>query len=499
MPDASPLILAGDGLTPEALDRAAHGTVRVDLAPAGRARMAAARRLIDDAVERGTPVYGVTTGLGAAAGESLDAATLADFSERTVQGRAHAAGPPLSAPVVRAAMIVRLNTFLRGGAGGSPVLAEHVLACINAGLTPVVGATGSIGTGDLVLNAAMGRALLGDGRMADAAGTVRPAADALRAAGLTPPALGPRDGLALCSHSGVSAALATLAVTACWRAFDAAQTAAALSMEGFRANLGPFDSRVLAQRPQPGQAEAAEAIRERLTGSSLWRDGAARRRQDPLSIRCLPQIHGAVHAALTFARDAAQHEINGTSDNPVTLVDDGRIASTGGYHTPHLTNACETLARAMNQLAMAQTARIAKLLAARLTDLPAFLAAGDNRTNGFAPALKTAEAAAAEIAHAAQPVPIWPSVSADGIEDALTNTLVAADALHRIAASTRIATAVELLAAAQAVELRGTPLAQRLHGVFDGIRAISPVLDTDRALGADIDALAARIDAGTFA
>jgi histidine ammonia-lyase len=499
MPDAEPLVLDGYNLTPEALDRAAHGTVRVELASAGHVRMTAARRLIEAAVEHGRPVYGVTRGLGAAAGETLDAANLADFSERTVHGRAHAAGPALPAPVVRAAMLVRLNTFLRGGAGVTPGLAEHLLACVNAGLTPVVGATGSIGTGDLVLNATMGRALLGEGRMTDVSGSVRPAADALRAAGLTPPALGPRDGLALCSHSGISAALGALGVTACARAFAAAQTAAALSMEGFRANLGPFDADVLAQRPQPGQAEAAEDIRDRLTDSTLWQPGAPRRHQDPLSIRCLPQIHGTVHAALDFARDAVEHEINGASDNPVALPDAGIIASTGTYHTPHLTNACETLARAMSHLAMVQTARIAKLLAARFTDLPPFLANGDNRTNGFAPALKTAEAAAAEIAHAAQPTPIWPSVSADGIEDALTNSPVAAGALDRIAGQARIATAVEFLVGAQAVALRGTPLGPRLHTVFDRVRAISPILDTDRALGDHIDDVAARIDAGRFA
>jgi histidine ammonia-lyase len=499
MPDADALTLDGLGLTPDALARAAHGTTPVAVTDTGRARMIAARRLVDDAVATGKPVYGVTTGLGAASGQTLDAETLAGFSARTVQGRAHAAGSPLPRAVVRAAMIVRLNTFLRGGAAVRPAVADHLMACLNAGLTPEVGATGSIGAGDLVLNATIARALFGEGRMRDRDGHVRDARDALARAGLEPPALGPRDGLALCSHASVAAALAALGVRACWRAFEAAQTAAAVSMEGFRANLGPFDPQILAQRPQPGQAEAAAGIRERLDGGSLWSHGAARRRQDPLSIRCLPQIHGAVHAALDFARDAAQQEINGASDNPVALPDAGHIASTGAYHTPHLTNACETLARAMSQLAMAQTARIAKLLAARLTDLPAFLATGDNRTNGFAPALKTAEAAAAGIAHAAQPAPIWPSVSADGIEDALTNTPVAADALRRIAADSGIVTAVELLVAAQAVALRGTGLGPRLQSAVARIRAVSPPLDTDRALGEDIDTLAAQIASGAFA
>lgn len=498
MTEDAALVLDGESLTPEALERAATGGVRIALAPAGRARMAEARGLVEDAVATGTPIYGVTTGLGSRAGEALDGDALAEFSHRTVLGRAHAAGAPLPRAVVRAAMIVRLNTLLRGGAGASPALADHLLACLNAGLTPIVGETGSAGGGDLVLNATMGRALLGEGSLMDASGAVQDAAAALEAAGIPPPALGPRDGLALASHASFSAALASLGWTAAICAYEAAQTSAALALEGFRANLSPFDPEALAQRPQPGQAEAAAGIRDRLAESGLWSQGAARRLQDPMSMRNLPQIHGTARAALEYARSAVAAEINAASDNPVALIEGRRIVSTGAYHTPLLTSVCETVSRSFVHLTMAQSARIAKLLSARFTDLPMFLAAGDNQTNGLAPALKTAESATAEVSHAAQPAPIWPSVSADGVEDALTPAPTAARALARVAEQARVVTAVELLVAAQAVELRGARLAPRMQRVVATIRGISPRLETDRALTGEIDALAEAIGAGAF-
>ena len=486
------LMLDGNSLTLADLASAAHGQRSVALSPAGLERMAAARCLVDQAVENKIPVYGVTTGLGARAKEALDAETLAEFSYRTLRGRAHAVGPPTAREVVRAAMIVRANTLLLGAAGASPGVAEHYVNCINANITPVVGEVASVGAGDLVWNATLGLALIGEGRMMLPDGSISESREAMRSVDIAPLTLGPRDGLAVANSAAYSAAASALAVHKVKHAFAVAQAAAALSMEGFRANLSPLNERALALRPQPGQLEAARGLLTWLEGSELHSADAARRLQDPLSIRNLPQIHGAALAALEFAEIAATMEINGASDNPVTLIEEGRIISGGAYHTPHLTNALEAAARGYVHLAMAQLARLSKMLSARFTDLPLFLAEKDGASNGFAPLMKTAEAIVGRIVHAAQPVLVWPSLNADGVEDSLTHTPIAANALKDVADNAVYLTAIELIIAARAVELRGCEgrVTAPLAGVLNRVRAITSPGHHDRPLGHDVEALA---------
>ena len=187
----------------------------------------------------------------------------------------------------------------------------------------------------------------------------------------------PRDGLALASHSGLSSGLSAVAVVEARRAFDVAQSAAALSLIGFRGNLTPFDPRVLAQRPHAGIQSAASDILRLLQGSVLEGNANARRIQDPLSFRNIPQVHGAVAAALDRAEADVTAEINGVSDNPVTLVEDGDILSSGNFLAPQIGDSLAGVSRAYVRLALAQVARISKLLSARFTDLPLFLADPD--------------------------------------------------------------------------------------------------------------------------
>jgi len=362
----------------------------VELSLTGRRNIEQARVLVDRAIARGDPVYGVTTGLGAKVSQRLTARDQSRFSIHTLRGRAHALGDPMAVGQVRAAMVVRLNTLARGAAGVSPEIAQRLAECINAGLTPVVGASGSIGASDLVQGAVLGLALLGEGRMFDAAGHLLPATEALAAAGLGTLSLAPRDGLALASHSSFSAAQAALGVAGAKRLLEAAQSAAALSMEGFRANLSPLTPEVLALRPQAGQVQAAAELTERLAGSSLWQTGSARRLQDPLSIRNIVQIHGAALAALEIAREGAEQEINGASDNPAVVTELDTLVSCGGYLTPYLGLVTETLCRGLLQLVLAQLARISKMLNHSFSDLPQHLAQSGASANGFGPLLKPA-------------------------------------------------------------------------------------------------------------
>ena len=497
----SPLLLDGASLEAEGLVNAAGSGGQVSIAPASLDAMAASRDVILQAIAERTPIYGVTTGLGSRAGEALSLAELSDFSLQTLRGRAHASGPPLPAAIVRAAMIVRLNSLLSGAAGASPEMAHGLAAAVNANVTPVVGRIGSLGASDLLLGATMGLALCGEGTMSDAAGNVAPAADTLARAGLSPLRPGPRDGLALCSHDAFSAASAAFALVASRRALAAVEMATALSFEAFRANISILRKDVLALCPQPGEDTAGANIRRWLEGSSLMQPGAARRLQDPLSFRNAVQGHGAAHHFHDILERIVTVRINGAPDNPVVLVDTGEVVSSGNFFTPHLTIALEAVSRALCMVAALQTARIARLLSEKFSGLAMFLSPGSASPNGFAPLLKIAESLLSSMAARAAASLIWPSGNADGVEDAMTQSLQAAHNLTDVVEGLERICAVELMVAAQAIELRGTAgdLTPRLAAVLAHIRSISPALGHDRALGAELDAMAAAIGQGGFA
>ncbi len=483
--------LTGRSLSLQDVRRIADGA-SVSLSDAGLARMASSRALIDAAVRERKPVYGVTTGLGPRVVEALDEDEIATFALSAVRGRAHSVGEDLPEVACRAALGVRINTLLIGASGARPEMAQRRANCLNAGLAPAIRGVGSIGAADLMWGGDFGLALIGEGRMW-AGGEIVAAANALAAAGLQPFAPGPREGLALVSHSSPSAALAALGVGALTTLYAASDKATALSLEGFRANLGAFDPDLLALRPQARQDEAAARIMALMAGSPLNAPGAARRLQDPLSIRNIPQVHGAYLAALTHARDAVVAEINGASDNPGVLVDRGEIASHGGYLTPHLVIAFDGLAQATAQIAAVQAARIGRMLSVRFTDLPNGLISGGATDAGLGPVMKTVEALFAEISHAAAAPPIYPSFSADGLEDVACHTAIAAKALGRIADHWRRLIAIEMIVAAHAVELREVEIAPALTDVLGNVRQISPPLSADRPLGTEIERLAATL------
>ncbi|MGI9389531.1 MAG: aromatic amino acid lyase [Boseongicola sp.] len=465
----------------------------------GRARMAASRALIDKVIADGTPVYGVTTGLGARSVEALSHDALEDFSLQTLRGRAHAIGEDDSPENVRAGLIVRLNTLLRGHSGARPEVADHIAACLNAGLSPVVGKLGSIGVADLVINATAGLALAGEGKI-QAGDEIGDAGDMMRAVGIEPLKLAPRDGLALASHSGAVAGTAALAFSAAQNALFSAQSAAALSLEAFRANLSPLDPRALAIKPLPGQQLAADDLVRRLEGSRLFQPGEARRLQDPLSFRNIPQIHGGVFLALSKARTVIEIEMNSSSDNPVAIFEAGEILSCGNYMTIELGLVCEWVNRAIVLLASAQVARITKLMDPRLSDLPLSLAKQATNSNGLGPLAKPAEAILNEISQVAQSSPVWPGASALGIEDSMTTAPVAVRSLSKIADLLNYLTAIELLVAVQAIELRDREgaLGSQLADCAKTLRSLSAPMTEDRALSDDIKRVSQAISRGDF-
>jgi histidine ammonia-lyase len=447
---------------------------------------------VEEAIAQDLPVYGLTRGLGPQVTHSLSRDDMAAFSLRTLRGRAHAVGPRLSREETRAVMAVRLNGLLTGGAGITPALAEMLAAMLNRGLHPSLPSIGSIGASDLCVMAHLGLAMVGEGEV-EIDGSLVPADEALAGAGLKAAKLGPKDGIALCSASSMSAALAGLALHDAAELWRLAQLAAAATLEAFRGNLTPHDPAAAAVRPAPGQAEASAHLLAILAGSELEDPARARRLQDPLSIRTVGPLNGSLLAAIRFLEPAVLAEVNGAGDNPLVVLEDGRLISTANFHTSALALALETLSQAVALAASGAAARTAKLLSPALSDLPHGLSRRGPGNSGLAPFLKTAQALLQEIRQLAQPVPADLRPPGDGVEDDGTTAPQAAKKLTEALWRLRLVLGVELIVAAQAIELRGVAPAPVVAAALAAIREVVAPLDEDRPFGPELERLGAAL------
>ena len=490
-PDTEPpLELTGHGLALDSIVSVARERRLVALHPDAVARIEAGRAVVERYLAEGREAYGLTTGLGALVGVRVPGDALADVSLQTIRGRANAVGPRLPADAVRAAMLVRANGIACGGSGARPEVAEALVAMLNAGVHPVVPGIGSVGAGDLCVLAHIGLALIGEGE-AQIGETVLPARDVLERAGLAPLELAPKDGLALINATAASAACGALALHDARALLEAAQVAAALAFEGFRANLTPIDARAAAARPAPGQAPCAAGLRALLADGALTRPGAARRLQDPLSFRCVSQVHGSLAAALDLLAAALEPELNGAGDNPLVLPEDGEIVSTGNFHAPALALAADAVALGLAQVGNLAVARSARLLVEPLTGLPANLAAPGTSGAGMAPLLKVADALAGELQHTAAPTCLDARGGSDAVEDDSTGSLLAVRRLATMLERLRLLLALQLVVAARAVELaRPEPLGRGTAAAYAVVSELVKPLSEDRPLGVDVERVA---------
>ncbi|MDN3025832.1 aromatic amino acid lyase [Streptomyces sp. S.PB5] len=469
----------------------AHRFEQVTLSDGVPDRLERDRAVVEDIVDRRVPTYGLTTGLGTRSSYALPREELEEFSVRTVRGRANAVGEPLPVPVVRAALLARVNGIAGGGSGVRPETVRLLVDMLNARVHPVIPEVGSIGASDLCQMAHVGLVVIGEGS-AEFGGEVLGGAGALRRAGLAPVRLGPKEGIVLCGASPLAAGQGALALHEAGALLLLAQAVTALTYEGFRANTSPLDARVLGLRPAPGQARAAGELLALLAGGVL--PGNGRRVQDPVSLRCSAQVHGAAYAALDFASGALDPELNGCGDNPVVLADTGEILSSGNFHTPALALALDTLALALTQTAALSAERMRRLLDPAVSGLPANLSPYGPERSGFAPLTKTAQALVAEIRLLSTPVSTDPRHGADAVEDDSTNASLGALRLTRLLDRLRLLLAVEAVVAAQAVDLAKPPrLGTGPEFLHDAIRKRVPRLTDDRPCGVDVEVVAREI------
>lgn len=464
----------------------ARHDARIEISPEVEQRMAAARAVVDRYAELNLPAYGLTTGLGAGVDTRLAADDLVTFQIRVPQARAVGVGAALPREAVRAMMAVRVAGMAAGGSGVSPRIVGSMVAALNAGFHPVVPSLGSIGAADLAPLAHMGRALLGYGE-AEFGGEVMPALEALKRAGLEPLALGPKDGHAIVVANSLSVSQACLVLHDIERLFEWSLLSVALNFEGFRANTTAFDDRALAARPAFGQRAVAARLRELLSGSSLLAEGAARRLQDPLSYRCAPQVWGALSHAMAEAREATEIELSSSGDNPVVLTSEGLILSHANFDLTAFVLAWERLGQALAHCAAATAYRTMKIMSPGMSDLPRFLTSMGQNRSGFATVQKTVSALEAEIRHLAAPVSLTPIPVADGVEDQASMAPSVLAKTATIVERLRYLVAIELIASAQAVDLRGVQdeLGAGSGDAYRFVRSLVEPLGEDRAQGPD--------------
>jgi histidine ammonia-lyase len=482
-------VLTGSGLDIEMLARIAQSRDPVSLAGEARARVGAARAVVERAAAGAQPVYGLNTGLGGNLKYRLAPDEITAFQTQFVVGRAIGVGEPLPRATVRAAMLCRANAMALGGAGVSPAVLDLLMALVNRDVTPVVPRWGSIGAGDLGLLAHIALVIIGRG-FAEHDGRMLPGAEALRATGLAPATLGPKDGLALCNGNAVSAAMAGLALHSARRVLRRAERAAVLSFEGYAANPSTFDPRLAAAHPAFGQVAAAQRFRALLAGSSLYEPGAARSIQDALCFRCLSQVHGAAADAMERAVAACELELNAAADNPLVLEADDEILSTGNFHLMALALVGDALAIALSSVAAMAVGRIVKLMQADLTQLPRFLSPVGGASAGFVSLQKTAVALYGEIRRHANPACLDQFAVSETVEDHSAQApLVYAKLADQVAALERLV-ALEMLVAAQAVDLRKPGrLGAASAPLHAAIREVVPKLEADRECGADVETI----------
>ena len=480
------------------LCQAARWRAQVILAPAAEARLHAARRIVEQHMAAGAPVYGLTMGLGATADTRLDLQELVAYQRRVIPARAVGVGPKLPADAVRAMMFARLAGLAAGGSGCSPELARALADALNAGFHPQVPSIGSIGAGDLAPLAHMSLALMGEGE-AEVGGEVMPAGAALKRAGLELLQLQAKDGHVLIAANSLSVGRGALAVRDIGAMLDTFRLAWSMSLEAFRGNVSPIDPRSCAARPVPGQAEEAQAMRALLAGSQLMRPGQARRLQDPLSFRCAVQVHGSARAALALVHEAVETELASPADNPVVLAEEGVILANGNFDMTGFVLRFEMLGQALAHVATLSAQRSIKLMAEHFSGLPRFLTPRGPSRNGFQTAQKTISALESDIRQRAMPVPLSLMPVSDSVEDHAANAPAAVAKTHEMVDRLAFLAAIELCVSSQALDLAkpGVIGAGPQRG-YDTVRSMVEFLDEDRALGPDFDRVAEAVFAGKF-
>lgn len=472
------VVLTGSALALEQVLDVARGGAALELDPGALERMTRARAVTERALAAGETVYGLSTGVGVRKRARVEADEQSAFNRRLILNHLVGQGEEAPEDAVRATMLVLANSFARGAGYAGPELAQRVVAALNEGRHPRVRMLGSLGHADLAPMADLAHGLLGeDGR------------------------LEPGEALVLVNNSAFATGLAALAVADYERLLEAALVAGALDLEAFAANLAILDPAVARERPDPRLATALADLRKLLAGSALFEPGFARNLQDPLTFRGLAQVHVAALDALAFARSRLDVELNAVQTNPLVDLEEERIFSVGNFEVLPLATSLDLLRIALAPLLTSASERLVKLLQAPLTGLPEGLAErpgiAEDSLSEFSPA---AQALTAEARLLAQPVSfeLTSTAHAEGIEDRATMASLAARRVAEMTSLGERIVAIELLVAAQAIDLRGNRLGDGTRRAYELVRERVPFKREDEPIPASLEPLRDLVRSGSL-
>lgn len=495
MTDANTILVPGQ-VDLSLLRRIHAGGIVLALDPATLDGMRAAQAAVHRIVADDEVVYGINTGFGKLASTRIGNDHLAALQRNLVLSHSVGTGAPLPAAVVRLVLATKAVSLARGHSGVRPELVDALLALFNAGIVPRIPAKGSVGaSGDLAPLAHLACVLIGEGAATTADATEITGAEAMRAVGLEPFVLGPKEGLALLNGTQVSTALALAGLFGAETVFAAGLMSGALSLEAIQGSIRPFDARIHAARGQPGQIAVAGAVRELLEGSEIVPSHAdCGRVQDPYSIRCVPQVMGACLDNLAHAARVLTIEANAASDNPLVFVGEGgepaEVISGGNFHAEPVAFAADILALAIAEIGAIAERRLALLLDTGLSGLPPFLIADGGLNSGFMIAQVTAAALASENKSLAHPASVDSLPTSANQEDHVSMATFAARRLADMVQNTAVVVGIEAMAATQGMELkRGLKSSPLVEAEFARIRGKVAFLDRDRFMASDVEAM----------
>ena len=493
--------LTGHDLTVDDVEAAALRGRTAELAPEAVRQIEASRALIERVVHEQRPTYGVNTGFGKLVDVHIGADQAAELQLNLVRSHACGVGEPFPDEVVRAAILLRANALAKGTSGVRRELVELLLQLLGGGVLPIVPSRGSLGaSGDLAPLAHLALVLVGEGwaRVGD---DVLPGAEALARAGLAPVELAAKEGLALINGTQFMAAIGALVLMRAHRLVKLADLAAAQTIEAVRGSRTPFSPELQALRPHPGQEASAANLYALLDDSQIvashrW----CGRVQDAYSLRCSPQVHGAVRDAVAYAERAVAIELNAATDNPLVLADREEVVSNGNFHGEPVAIPLDTLKIGLAELASISERRVERMLNPTMSNgLPPFLAHESGLNSGFMITQYVAASLVAENRVLAHPASVDSIPTSAGQEDHVSMGATAAVHLWQVCANVERVLAVELLCGAQGLDflapLRPGPGVSVLH---DAVRERSPRLDRDRSLAGEIDLVAAGVRDGSL-
>jgi len=504
---SSPVYLNGCDLTLDQVSQVARGGRAAAIEQEAMLRVQESHEMLSRLAEGNRPVYGVNTGFGIFSNRKIQPDQSRELSRNLILSHAVGLGEPFPEPVTRAAMLIRINSLAIGNSGASPRLLETLLSMLNKGVTPIIPSQGSMGSsGDLaplahlalVLSRPAGQdqeELSGEAWFQGARMT---GLEAMHAAGIPRVILGPKEGLAIINGATFSAALLALALISAERILPAAEGAAALSFEALLGVSAALDERLHASRHHPGQIQTAAHLRTLLDGSGFI--DQTDRVQDAYSLRCAPQIIGPTWETLAFVRPIVEREINAATDNP--LLYDEEAISGGNFHGQPLGLAADYLKIALSEVASVAERRVYKLLSGHSSAGLPLMLVSDQEKAGFHSGLMMLQYTAASLVlenqHIAAPDSIHSLPTSAGQEDHNANSTTAARHLRQTIVNCARVVAIELLAAAQAIDIRKSDMPDCILGagtapLYQRVRTISAFIQTDRPLAADVERLAAAV------